>query len=67
MKLEKCPICNSTLVEEIHRVAKEDGGSGSKTYDGSIDILTGGSLNIKGVRKVYRCPNPECGYLNTDC
>lgn len=67
MKPEKCPLCGSTLIEEIHRVTKEEDGSGSMRYDGSIDILTGGSLNVNSVRTVYRCPNPECGYLNIDC
>jgi hypothetical protein len=67
MKPEKCPICNSILVEEIQQVSKSNDGSGSIEHDGSIDILTGGSLDIKRARKVYKCPNPECGYLNTDC
>jgi hypothetical protein len=67
MKPEKCPICGSILVEENQQVSKSNDGSGSIKYDGSIDILTGGSLSPKSVRKVYKCPNPECGYLNTDC
>lgn len=66
MKPEKCPLCGSALIEEAQSVRKVDDGSGSLTYEGSIDILTGGSINVKNVRKVYRCSNPECGYLNTD-
>jgi predicted RNA-binding Zn-ribbon protein involved in translation (DUF1610 family) len=67
LKQEKCPLCGSNLVVEIHQVRKGGDGSGSMRYDGSIDILTGGSLNVTRVKTVYRCPNPECGYLNTDC
>jgi len=67
VKPEKCPYCGSPIVEEVHWITKEGKGSGSISYDGSIDILTGGSLNINKVRTVYKCQNPECGYLNTDC
>jgi triosephosphate isomerase len=67
MKPERCPLCDSALIEEVQFVRKESDGSGSSRYEGSIDILTGGSMNVENVRKVIRCPNPECGYLNTDC
>lgn len=67
MKPEKCPYCGSTLIVESHQVQKEGNGSGSMRYDGSIDILTGGSLDVRRMKTVYRCPNPKCGYLSTDC
>ena len=67
MKAERCPLCGSDLIEEVQLVRKKNDGSGSLSYEGSIDILDGGSMNVENVRKVYRCSNPECGYLNTDC
>jgi hypothetical protein len=67
MKKEKCPLCGATLIEEVHEVGRENCGSGSTSYEGSIDILPSGSISTRSKRSVYRCPNPECGYLTVDC
>jgi hypothetical protein len=67
MKPEKCPLCGSALIEEVYEAEKEECDSGSLRYEGSIDIFTSGSIDPKSKRKVYRCSNPECGYLSTDC
>ena len=82
MKIKKCPRCGATLIEEtyerkngsssseteiLHSSPLEPSGcrEGSSNYEGSIDVYS--PPNIGYELKVYRCPNPKCGYLSTDC
>ena len=82
MKIKKCPQCGATLIEEtyerenwgsssetetLHPHPPEPSGcrGSSSNYSGSIDVYL--PPNIRLETKVYRCPDPKCGYLSTDC
>lgn len=74
MKNKKCPRCGGILIEETYEdenrgssSMKETGviPSGCSNYSGSIDFPLMPGTRSKTT--IYRCINPECGYLSTDC
>ena len=82
MKIKKCPRRGAALIEENYERENWGSSSetehlyppellasgcrgGSANYEGSIDVCS--PPNVRSKTKVYRCPNPNCGYLSTDC
>ena len=57
----------SSETEILHPQSPEPSGcrGGSSNYNGSVDVYS--PPNIRSKTRVYRCPNPKCGYLSTDC
>jgi len=71
VKVPKCPLCNSELIEKVESVSVRGTASGSTvhgssidTYKGSIDVFItpGSEISIK----YYRCSNPDCPYLRRE-
>lgn len=77
MEKKKCPVCGMPLIREVYEGESRGSlsasrsrivPSGCSSCNGSIDVYASGSTGPKARRIVYRCPNPECGYLTTaDC
>lgn len=75
MKTKKCPRCGAPLIEETYENENRGSstslthmqlqGSASSYGEGSIDVYL--APNTRFSMTVYRCPNPKCGYLSTDC
>lgn len=66
MTTKKCPRCGETLIEEVDESQNEGSFSAvGGSVSGSIDVYLAPGTRFR--RIVYRCPNPDCGYLSTDC
>ena len=70
MRTKRCPKCGEILIEETQESdapssAARNIPAGSSNFCGSIDYYVAPNTKIKTT--FYRCPNPECGYLSTDC